>query len=183
MGPGTRALALGQMMAERRKPVWSVSVIPYMTCPVLEGTLGVVTEATVAALPVTHLEGRGEEREGGWGQEGEGREAMQGGKGGDDWILFPVLRLVSCPLISTWKVPRSYHQRITSKAAKVWGHQSGYLGLSLALEASVRHPRLGLQPEGNTQDLSPSPLQAVPLTEREGLRGGTDRSVVTTSPG
>ena len=114
---------------------------------------------------------------------------MQGGKGGDDWILFPVLRLVSCPLISTWKVPRSYHQRITSKAAKVWGHQSGYLQLSLALEASVRHPRLGLQPEGNTQGLSSppplpqSPLQAVPLTEREGLRGGMDLSVVTTSPG
>lgn len=46
--------------------------------------------------------------------------------------------------ISTlWKFPRSYHQRITSKPAKVWGlgGERVYLRPGVALKAPAGHPR------------------------------------------
>lgn len=77
--------------------------------------------------------------------------------------------------ISTfWKFPRSYHQRITSKPAKVWGLGAGrggagiiYLRLSLALEVPdgiLDQPYLAARRQ-HTGPL-PSPalsLQAVPF--------------------
>lgn len=76
--------------------------------------------------------------------------------------------------ISTfWKFPRSYHQRITSKPAKVWGLRAGRgagiicLRLSLALEAPagiLDQPHLAAR----RQHTGPLPssalsLQAVPF--------------------
>lgn len=51
-----------------------------MICPVLEGAVGVITKATLATFPVTHLEGSGRtERVGaGKGRERSSRARRQG---------------------------------------------------------------------------------------------------------
>ena len=86
-----------------------------MICPILEGALGVLT--TLAAFPVTHLEGWRRERE--RAGAGRGRERGSGARrqGWGHWILFCCPR-PGFPSNSAWKSPRSYHQRIASILGK-----------------------------------------------------------------